>query len=40
VAELRDTGIDRSDVVLAGGCGVVFEAETRVETAGEELVRD
>ncbi len=40
MSELRDACIDGSNVVRAGGCGVVLEAETRLEAAGEELVRD
>ena len=40
VAELRDICIDRSNVVRAGGCGVVLEAETRLKATGEELVRN
>jgi hypothetical protein len=40
VSELRDACIDGSNVVRAGGCGVVLEAKTHLEAAGEELVRD
>ena len=40
MAKLRVTGFDQSDVVSAGGWGVVFEGKALLETTGEELVRD
>ena len=40
VAELRDRGIDRGDVVKSRSHGVILETKTRLEATSEELVRD
>ena len=40
VSKLRHAGVDGRNVVGAGGRGVIFEAETRLEATGKELVRN